>query len=191
MDDSCPVHGEPLVRGTVRSFDHRQFHSVSFDDACIVVEMANFPTARMTSLEPHIDSEGDFCQSCRDAQNVWSRDGISWSAKAALMELGYDPFRGHDYPRVEATLVSDYVVMEKWIRAMAKLRLLVFIVPSAAGRPLDDVIREEVERARSEGAPLNATRKAHGGWMTDDVEEIEAALLMMGSIQSLRRAPRT
>jgi hypothetical protein len=99
------------------------------------------------------------------------------------MKAGYDPFRGRDYPRVEASIVDDYVTLEKWIRALAKLGYLSIVMPSGVGMALDDIIHQEAKRARADVAPLNATRKVSEEWMTDDVEDLEAALLIMGSRQ--------
>lgn len=177
---TCPVHGDVLVPGTAETVDMNRYHSIDFDDSAVLLAEEHFPHARTSlyTLTP-ASNEVRYCPTCRAAQRAWTRDGLAWTTKHALADAGYDPFKGTPIPRVHATLVSDYVTIEKWMRALHALRTLSVLFPMHKYASLDDAILDVVARARAAGAPLNATREREGRWMTIDEEDFDAALLMM------------
>ena len=171
--ERCPVHGLPLVPGTAGTMEA---DCVEVDGAYLTIEEQHFPRARAFAWGRDMPDRAavEYCEACRAALRAWQHAPASWSAKAQWMKRGYDPQHGTPVEPVEATLVHDYVWVEKWIRAMHVVGGP-FALPFN-GRTLDQLILDVAAEARAAGAPLTAAYRTRGGWQTIDAVDDEHGL---------------
>ena len=178
----CEVHGDELQPGVAETFDLTGYQCVHPDDAFEMLREACFPNARELVYGWHKEpSPVEFCPSCRDALRAWrTAPPHDWGEKHSLMRIGYDPFRGVGVPAVEASLVTDYVLVEKWLRAVQALGLLAFVGLPQGASSLDEAILAEAAAARRDNAPLDAIRRVKGRWLTAGEESSGAIRLLIG-----------
>ena len=161
----CEVHGEPLLDDTLPVFEA---WCVEPDLSAEEIGARHFPHAETfvwgTGLPDPFPVR--YCPACRDAEAAWSSAPGDWTSKAGWMRLGFDPYRGTPLTTPEATLVDDYVWIEKWVRAVEGLGLLPWMVSLGSCRTIEEYVLREVEAARAEGAPLDAVCRRQGAWQT-------------------------
>ena len=180
--EACRVHGDPLVPGTARPLGLGTGATISWDDAFILLSEAHFPNARDVVQTDHSEPVPvRYCPGCRAASSAWSRAPGNWSARWSLAELGYDPYRGDAAPTVEATLVDDYVWIEKYCRARYLISGALLFFVHRGHQTVEELILATVARARENAAPLDATHEAHGHWHTLTELDDTAVRMVMGA----------
>jgi hypothetical protein len=152
----CSVHQEPLVE-EVHPGDHLDPESGGWT----LIE-SQFPHAVGQLTE---DGRRLCCASCRAAEARWIGAPGDMASKAAWLRLGYDPYRGRGVQVPDAELVSDYVWIEKRIRALDALGLLAYTVDTRGFETVDEYILHEASIARAENAPLDVTHRRGGRWV--------------------------
>lgn len=151
----CSVHREPLVE-EVHPTDHLDPESGGWE----LIE-SQFPNSVSRLSE---DGRRLCCASCRVAERRWMGAPGEMASKAAWLRLGYDPYRDRGVHVPDAVLVSDYVWIEKRVRALDALGLLGYVVDLRGFDSLDEYILHEASAARADHAPLDVTHRRRGRW---------------------------
>lgn len=170
----CSVHGEALLDDSIPVFQAWCMEPPPGTDE---VARTRYPNANTfvwgTGLPDPYPVK--YCPACRAAEAAWSGVGDRVLTAEQLMRLGCDPERGVPARTPEATLVDDYVWIEKYVRTVVALGYAPYMLPIGAGRTVDEYIQEQVGAARAEQAPADAVYRTKDGWRT--VDQIPQAVL--------------
>lgn len=178
----CDVHGEPLRDDAIPVFEAWCMEPPPGSGE---VARTRYPNANTfvwgTGLPDPYPVK--YCPACRAAEAAWSGVGDDELTAEQLMRLGCDPERGSIARTPAATLVDDYVWIEKYVRTVVALGYAPYVLPIGPGRTADEYILEQVRAARAEKAPPDAVYRTKDGWRTLDripQAELRRALALGG-----------